>query len=306
MDFLHKITINDDPAYLHIDFELKHTEFFPRRIHVYHGMLSELKKPTPIISVPIYLKPRKKAIPKTYQVEVGGYLFHEFSYKAILLWEHADDIRSGKLYPLAPLLLLFDKEPSRETLVQQRDIIIKHEANPARRRTLFVTTILTALAQKMFDSDFLWSFFKEQEMQLADDPVLNRWFNERYGDKLAKAVAEAEAKAEAEAEAKAEAKAREAEAKAREREAALREALHEAQAQRREVEAEALQRDAELFLAISQYLAERFSTIPTQLLLDLQRLPSKQYSQAINWALSASDLDAFSQKLADVLASQTN
>ena len=60
---------------------------------------------------------------------------------------------------------------------------MKHEANPTRRRTLFVTAILTALGQKIFDPNFLWSFFQEENMLLTEDPVLKRWFNELYGDK---------------------------------------------------------------------------------------------------------------------------
>ena len=127
VDFLHKITINGDPAYLHVDFELKHSGPFPRRVYVYNGMLTELKKPIPIISIPIYLKPRKKEVPKAYEVKVGGYLFHKFTYEPIVLWEHVDEIRSGKLYPLAPLLLLLTKNPSQETLAEERDIIVKHE-----------------------------------------------------------------------------------------------------------------------------------------------------------------------------------
>ena len=141
-------------------------------------------------------------------------------------------------------------------------------------------------------------------MLLTEDPVLNRWFNERYGDKLAEAEAKmAEAKAEAEKreatlrEALREAQMREEEVKRREAEARRR----EAEAKRREAEAkaeaEAKQREAEWFPALTKYLAQRFANIPTQLLLDLQRVPVEQYGQVMNLALDAPDLATFQQEL---------
>ena len=139
-------------------------------------------------------------------------------------------------------------------------------------------------------------------MLLTEDPVLNRWFNERYGEKLAEAEAKmAEAKAEAEKreatlrEALHEAQMREAEAKRREEEVKRREAEAKAEAKRRE--AEAKQREAEWFPALTKYLAQRFANIPTQLLLDLQRVPVEQYGQVMNLALDAPDLATFQQEL---------
>jgi len=296
VDFLHEITINGDPAYLHIDFELKHSGPFPRRVYVYNGMLTELNKPIPVISMPIYLKPREKEVPKAHEVKAGGYVFHKFTYEPILLWEHVNEIRSGKFYPLAPLLVLLTKNPDQETLVEERDIIVKHEPDPIRRRTLFVSAVLTALGEKMFDPDFVWSFFKEKDMLLSEDPVLNRWFDERYGVKLAEA--EAKAKREAEQEAK----------RAKREIAAAREMAREAEAKRRQEqtkrrEAEAAQREAQLLSSVIKYLAQRFANISSELLLDLQRMPSKQYHKAMNLALDAPDLEAFHQKLKALLAS---
>jgi hypothetical protein len=333
VDFLHEIIINGDRGYLHFDFELKHSPPFPRRVFVYNGMLTELKKPIPVISIPIYLKPRKKEIPKEYKVELGGYLFHKFTYEPILLWEHIDDIRSGKLYPLAPLLVVLSKEPSEETLVEERDLIVKHEPDPIRRRTLFVTAILTALAEKIFDSNFLWSFFKEENMLLAQDPVLKQWFNELYGVKLAEVEAkvaqearQAEAKfaqaarqaernaaAERQNVLKVEAALREAEAARRQaeidavRREAKAEAKAEAEAARREAEAkaEAAQREAEAkaeakaewLETVSNFLAFRFANTPIEVVLDLQRVPLTLRRDVINLTLDAPDLATFRQEL---------
>lgn len=316
VDFLHEIVIQGDHAYLHFDFELGHTEPFPRRVFVYNGMLTELKKPIPVISIPIYVKPRKKEIPKAYEAKVGDYVFHKFSYEPILLWKHIEDIRSGKLYPLAPLLVLLTKEPSEEMLVIERELILKHEPNPIRRRTLFVTAILTALAQKVFEPNFLWAFFTEENMLLDEDPVLNRWFNERYGVKLAEAeanFAQAERKFKRQAEHKLElarqttlqieAALREAEAARHqaEVEAARREAEAEAkvEAARREVEAKA---KTEWLSTITKFLAHRFANTPISVVLDLQRVPDEQHSQVIDLALDAPDLETFWQELKALLS----
>lgn len=311
VDFLHEITIKGEPAYLHFDFELKHSSDFPRRVHVYNGMLTELKKPIPVISIPIYLKPREKEVPSVYEVKVGGHVFHRFTYHPILLWQHLDEIRSGKLYTLAPLLVLLNKNPTEETLIEERELILAHEPDPNRRRTLLRTAILIALAQNIFDSDFLWDFFKEQDMLLTDDPFFDKLFKERYGTEIAEAKAEAQAQvAEVKAQvAEAQAQVAEAHQHVRQMEVALHEAKTQAEAAQREAEirAEVARREAEIKAevsakakwldTVSKFLTHRFANTPIKMVQDLQRISPEQHSEVINLALDAPDLATFEQKL---------
>lgn len=67
VDFLHKIELQGTQAYLHIDFQLEHDGDCPRRFFVYNAMLSELKKPTPIITLPVYIRSRLSDPPNRYK-----------------------------------------------------------------------------------------------------------------------------------------------------------------------------------------------------------------------------------------------
>jgi hypothetical protein len=190
VDFLHQIQINGDDAFLHIDFEHRHKGPFRRRVFSYNGMLTELKKPTPVISAPIYLKRRTNKVPTSYDIVVGGYLFHRFTYQPIVLSKHIDQIRSGKFYPLAPLLVFLTKNPTTETLLEERELILTHEPDAKRQQTLFATAVLAALAQKIFDPDFVWSLFKEEGMLLLDDPIIGKWLDKIYAPRLAEREAQ--------------------------------------------------------------------------------------------------------------------
>jgi hypothetical protein len=61
-------------------------------------MLSELKKPTPIITLPVYLRPRVAELPNRYEVKIGETVFHQFTYQPLKLWDYVEQIRSGLLY----------------------------------------------------------------------------------------------------------------------------------------------------------------------------------------------------------------
>ena len=339
VDFLHQVNINGDDALLHIDFEHRHKGPFPQRVFSYNGMLTELNKPIRIISVPIYLVPRQKEVPKSYDTIVGGYLFHSFTYEPIVLSKHVSQIRSGKFYPLAPLLVLLTKNPTTETLLEERELILAHEPDAKRRQTLFATAVLAALAQKIFDPDFIWSLFKEEGMLLLDDPVIGKSLDEIYAPRLAereaqllaahdsakaaqreeekkrrlaekrRRLAEEKRREAEEKQREAEKKQREAEQKQREVEAALREALQEAK--RREEEAkrreeEAKQRQKEWLSTTTKFLARRFKNVPATLFLDLQRVLRTQHSQVIDLLLDAEDIATFQQELQALLDSAEN
>lgn len=318
VDFLHQINIRGDDAFLHIDFEHRHKGPFPQRMFSYNGMLTELKKPIPVISVPIYLKPRQKEVPKSYDTIVGEYLFHRFTYEPIVLSEHVDEIRSGKFYPLAPLLVLLTKNPTTETLIEERDLILAHEPDTKRRQTLFATAVLAALAEKIFDPDFVWSLFKEEGMLLLDDPVIGKWLDKIYAPRLLEREAQLRAAhdtakaAQREEEKKrrlAEKKRRQAEEKRREEQQRRREAemaLQEANAAWRVEEAKRLaeetkRRQQEWLSTTTKFLAHRFQNVPAALFLDLQRVPQRLHSQVIDLLLDAKEIATFQQELQALL-----
>ncbi|MEZ4727758.1 MAG: hypothetical protein R3E79_11575 [Caldilineaceae bacterium] len=321
VDFLHKIELQGTEAYLHIDFQLEHDGDCPRRFFVYNAMLSELKKPTPIITLPVYIRSRVSDPPSRYEVKIDKTVFHTFTYQSLHLWRYVDQIRRGELYIFAPLLPVLTQPMDEALLREERQLILTHEKDPDRQRTLLTTAILIAAQSKLFSSDFLWALFKEDQMDL-DNPVIAKLFDRAYGEKLAaetqKLAAEAQ-KAEqrwqeewAVAAAQAEAARREAEAARREAEAARREAKAETEAARREAEAarreaeietEAARREAESEAArqwqelMLKILEHRFTSAPLALVRLLQAVKPAQRSHVSDIILDSPDVESCLQAM---------
>jgi hypothetical protein len=308
VDFLHKIELAGTAAYLHIDFQLEHDGDCPRRFFVYNAMLSELNKPTPIITLPVYIRPRVSDPPNSYEVKLDDTVFHKFTYQPILLSRYVEQIRSGELYVFAPLLPVLTQPMSEELLIEERQLILTHEQDTDRQRTLLTTAILIAAQSKLFSSDFLWALFKEDKMDL-DNPVIAKLFDRAYGEKLAvetqklkqelqeklNVAAERLAAAEAAAlvarhEAKVEAARHEAEVEAARHEAEAEAARHEAERR----EAEVAQQWQELMLKV---LEHRFTAVPVALVRLLQAMKPAQRSLVSDIILDSPDVDACLQAL---------
>jgi hypothetical protein len=282
VDFLHKIELQGKMAFLHIDFQLEHDGNCPRRFFVYNAMLSELNKPTPIITLPVYIRPRVSDPPNKYEVKIGKTLFHRFTYRSINLWRYVDQIRSGELYIFAPLLPVLTQPMNEALLIEERELILTHEKDTDRQQTLLTTAILIAAQSKLFSSEFLWTLFKEDKMDF-NDPVIAKLFDRAYGEKLAAETQKLEKKIQEESAAR-----REAEAEAARLEAA-----------RRETEIEATNQWQELMLKI---LEHRFTSAPLALVRLLQAVTPAQRSRVSDIILDSPDAEACLQALRQLQA----
>lgn len=181
--------------------------------------------------------------------------------------------------------------------IEERQLILTHEKDTNRQSTLLTTAILIAAQSKLFSSDFLWTLFKEDPMDL-DNPVIAKLFDRAYGKKLAaekqklatetqKIAAEAQKKLQEELALAAQRVA------AAETEAARR----EAEAERRETEA--TQQWQELMFKV---LEHRFPTVPMALILLLQAVKPAQRSRVSDIILDSPDVDSCLQALRELQA----
>ena len=313
VDFLHEIELNGERAYFHVDFQLTHTEECPRRFFVYNGMVTELKKPYPVITLPIYLRPREKEIPDCYEVKVGGVVFHKFTYEPVRLWMYVDQILSGEYYVFAPLLPVLLSPLSEEHLFEERQVILRHEADQAKRRTLLTTAILVAAQSKLFAPDFLWELFREDEMSTIDDPFMEKLFFKIFGTKLAEE--EQKLKTASEVLIKNAIEQKESEVKRTLNEEVKRAVEHEvALAHAAQREAEAAQREAQVAHqeaeteatllwqeTILKILEHRFQNAPIQLLRLLHQVTADQRNQVTDLVLDATDAEQCLQSLKQLL-----
>ncbi len=160
---------------LHIDFQLIPEREFLRRVFLYNALFTE-KLAIPVCSVVIYPeKGNYDTFPYEYRVKVRDYLQNSFSFKAIKLWDYREDIESGKLTGLAPLLVLLEKKPSEKTLEKEKELInrVKDEKE---RADLFSVAI--TVASRRFTREYLYEFFREEIKMLKEWDIVQEWIKE--------------------------------------------------------------------------------------------------------------------------------
>ncbi len=189
VDFVHRMLHQGQEWLLHIEFQLEHFADFPRRMCHTHGALTQQFK-MPVLSFAVYLQRRKAPLPTEYLVEIDNVAINRFSYPVIKLWEYTDQIRNGQLRELAPLLVMLEEAPTEETLQVERQLILA-EPDPDKRADLLA--IAVTLASRMFDREFLRSFFREELAQMQHATLIDEWLDEA----VQKAVKEAEIRATA-------------------------------------------------------------------------------------------------------------
>ena len=174
VDFVHRVQHEDQEYILHLEFQLEHSAGFPARMCLYHGTLTELFN-LPVLSLALYLKPRKAPIPNEYTVRVGKQAINRFTYPVLRLWDYVDDIRSGKLRELAPLLVMLVQEPDVDLLTLERKLVLA-EPEPKKRADLL--SLAVTVAARYFEKDFLWRFFREELDMLKGTSFIDDWIQE--------------------------------------------------------------------------------------------------------------------------------
>ena len=174
VDFLHRIECEGQEHILHIEFQLEHEADFPRRMHSYHGALSEQFK-IPVVSVALYLSPRLSELSGEYVVRLGEQVVHRFTYPVVRLWDYVDGIRSGAYRELAPLLVMLLDRPDESVLREERELIL---AEPDRRKRADSLALAVMIASRYFDKAFLWRFFQEEVKEMREGTFIEDWLEE--------------------------------------------------------------------------------------------------------------------------------
>ena len=176
VDFVHELEYKDEEYILHIEFQLQHQKDFPKRVFVYSAELTNQFDKS-VISLALYLSRRESPIPESYTVSLGNNVINRFSYPVLKVWNYEKEIRSGKLPELAPLLPMIVKNPTAETLKEERQLILQ-EKDDRKRARLFATAV--TIASRYFERDFLWKFFREEVEQMREVPFISDWIKEGW------------------------------------------------------------------------------------------------------------------------------
>jgi len=176
VDFLHRVEWGDEEYLLHLEFQLRHRADFPRRMFHYSAMLS-IQFKEPVLSLALYLEPRKKPIPNEYVVKVGDAVVNRFSYPVLKLWEFREEIWQGKYRELAPLLVSLVEKPTPEVLAREKELIL---AEGDRRKRANLLAAAVTVASRYFEKQFLWDFFREEVEEMRYASFIEDWLEEEH------------------------------------------------------------------------------------------------------------------------------
>ena len=164
VDFVHRVSHNGQEFILHLEFQLDHQADLPQRTFITSAELTDQFK-MPVLTLVLYLRPRKAVIPNEYETRLGDAVVNRFVYPVLKLWDFIGQIRGGGLRELAPLLAMLVDNPDEAILTEERELILQ-ETDEQKRVELLAAAI--AINSQYFEKAFLWKFFSEEIEQMKN------------------------------------------------------------------------------------------------------------------------------------------
>lgn len=129
----------------------------------------------PVVTVLVYLqRGRYATFPEGYEDEIGG-LTTKHVFSRILLWEHADRIRSGELKELAPFLALFEDEPGIEVL-ETENRLIDGVADSEQRIEL--KAVAAIVAARKFSEELIKQYLNLEVNMIRETTIFSEWLTQ--------------------------------------------------------------------------------------------------------------------------------
>lgn len=146
-----------------------------------------------VVLLVLYLEKGDRArFPDAHVEEVCG-VQNEFRFTAVYLWEHADRIRSGELWELAPLLVLCEDNPGEETIRTEFELIANSGAPPQVQADLLLLALRVGardLPRAMMEAIFRETLPMSEATTIIDDWIAE---GEARGEARGRAEGELEA-----------------------------------------------------------------------------------------------------------------
>ncbi len=147
----------------------------------------------PIITVLVYVERGKYATFPTGYEQTMGSLRNQHGFERVLLWEHADRIRSGELKELAPFLPLFEDDPDPQILEVEKQLI-ETIAEPTRQMEL--KAIAALIAARKFQEEIIKQFLKLEFPMIRETTIFKEWFDHVRTEGLTEGITAGEFKGE--------------------------------------------------------------------------------------------------------------
>lgn len=138
------------------------------------GLLRQLGLPVALLV--LYLERGGSAtFPDRLHCEVEG-VSTEYRFTTIKLWEHADRIRSGELWELAPLLVLCEDNPTEATMRREVTLITTSPATEAQQANMLAYAL--RIGARDFSRSVLEGIFREMLPMVKSATVIDDWIAE--------------------------------------------------------------------------------------------------------------------------------
>jgi predicted transposase YdaD len=99
-----------------------------------------------------------------------------FVFSTIRLWEHADRIRSGELWELAPLLVLCEDNPTETTMRREVELILSAPLTDAEKGDLLAYAL--RIGGRDFSRGLLEGIFREMLPMIQGTTIIDDWIAE--------------------------------------------------------------------------------------------------------------------------------
>lgn len=130
----------------------------------------------PVVLLAVYLeKGGRSTFPNHYSVQVAG-LISSFQFPTIRLWEHADRIRSGELWQLAPLLVLCEDNATEHTLREEVALIAQSGASADEQGELLALAL--RVAGRKLSRGLVEAIFREELPMVQGATIIDDWIAE--------------------------------------------------------------------------------------------------------------------------------
>jgi len=139
------------------------------------AMLMAHFKILPVVTIIVYIEEgRYTLFPAQFENQFLGFC-NQFIFDRLFLWDFKDQIESGELPHLAPLIPLFYKNPDKRVLEKDRELIYQ-VSDLHERADLLALAIMVAL--RKFQKEFVLEFFKKEYDMLKEADFIQEWKEE--------------------------------------------------------------------------------------------------------------------------------
>ena len=147
-----------------------------KRFYIKNALLTaSLRKP--VITVIVYLERGKyRTFPYEYTVRLDT-IEMSTRFVRILMWEFADRIRSGEFKELAPLLVLYSDQPSKEIILEEKKLINKVQDIQERSDLIALAAMV---AFRVFKNGLIKELFSEEYQMMKASNFIEEWILEGW------------------------------------------------------------------------------------------------------------------------------